>query len=135
MKFIVDDEWKCSKFFETVYDDDGNLNNILVVEPVTNVDDEENVNQKHGTFLENNRDSDHEIETNVDQIDNDEEDTYEDVQIETTENNESLGSDLDTVKDYLNEVEAVSDDVIKATLKWIGSGKSLIKLNMFWTLD
>ena len=41
MKFIVDGEWKCSKFFETVHDDDGNLNNILVVEPVTNVDDEE----------------------------------------------------------------------------------------------
>ena len=135
MKFIVDGEWKCSKFFETVHDDDGNLNNILVVEPVTNVDDEETVNQKHGTFLENNRDPDHEIETNVDQIDNDEEDTNEDVQIETTENNESLGSDLDTVKDYLNEVEAVSDDVIKATLKWIGSGKGLIKLYMFCTLD
>ena len=42
IKFIVDGEWTISDHLETVADADGNINNLLVVEPVTNVDDEGN---------------------------------------------------------------------------------------------
>ena len=40
IKFLVDGEWTLSDQLETVVDADGNLNNLLVVEPITNVDDE-----------------------------------------------------------------------------------------------
>ena len=43
MKFIVTDywkcEWRCSEYYDIGKDGDGNVNNVLVVEPVTNVDE------------------------------------------------------------------------------------------------
>ena len=43
MKFIVTDywkcEWRCSEHYDIGKDGDGNVNNVLVVEPVTNVDE------------------------------------------------------------------------------------------------
>ena len=43
MKFIVTDywkcEWRCADHYDLGKDRDGNVNNVLVVEPVTNVDD------------------------------------------------------------------------------------------------
>ena len=41
MKFIVDDVWKCSDLYDTIEDADGNINNLLVVDLVSTVDDEE----------------------------------------------------------------------------------------------
>ena len=47
MKFIVTNywmcEWRCSDLYDLGKDGDGNVNNVLVVEPVTNVDDGDNV--------------------------------------------------------------------------------------------
>ena len=40
IKFLVDGEWTLCDQLETVEDADGNINNLLVVEPITNVDDE-----------------------------------------------------------------------------------------------
>ena len=43
MKFIVTGhwkcEWRCSEHYDIGKDGDGNVNNVLVVEPVTNVDE------------------------------------------------------------------------------------------------
>lgn len=43
MKFIVTDywkcEWRCSEHYDIGKDGDGNVNNVFVVEPVTNVDE------------------------------------------------------------------------------------------------
>ena len=41
MKFIVNDEWKCSEHYDTIEDSDGNINNLLVVDQVNTVDEEE----------------------------------------------------------------------------------------------
>ena len=52
-------------------------------------------------------------------------DDVDDIEVEDISSQQCLTSEVIVCP------EAVSDDVIKATLKWIGSGKSLIKLNMF----
>ena len=46
MKFIVDNEWQCSDLYDTIEDQKGNINNLLVVDQVSLVDDKDSKKAK-----------------------------------------------------------------------------------------
>ena len=74
MKFIVTNywmcEWRCSDLYDLGKDGDGNVNNVLVVEPVTNVDDGDNVIVVESITKVNDSDSTYEAtnEENINKV-------------------------------------------------------------------
>lgn len=122
LKFIVDGEWRCSSNLETVTDDNGNTNNILTVEAVTNVDDETNEAENEGMIKSQTK-----TETeNKDVMMNHFEAAHEDNIAP-----DSLESGEDKVTDYLTEVKESSEEASMVTLKWSGLAESVLVAGEF----
>ena len=114
LKFIIDGVWRCSSYLETVRDETGNINNIIIVEPVTNVDDETNEALNNEGMMK--------TETKTTEVE-DKDNSVDDGKTEFAP--DSLESGEDKVTDYLTEVKESSEEAALVTLKWSGPAESV----------
>ena len=115
LKFIVDGEWRCSSNLEIIKDDAGNTNNIVIVEPITNVDDETNEALENEGLLKTKTETE-----DKDVMMLDFKSTHEDECAP-----DSFESGEDKVTDYLSEAKASSEEASLVTLKWSGFAESV----------
>ena len=111
MKFIVTDywkcEWRCSEHYDIGKDGDGNVNNVLVVEPVTNVD-EGDISDDIEKDIDSNINEAIDVEPTIyadengDIFENKKEDTNEDIK-KVTEDTPAINVQFEENKEKLRE--------------------------------